>query len=268
MCTGLEIAAIASTVAAGAGQVMNRQAARKTEKRYNEQVNQQNRLLEQQYSDRQKKIYAAKDQQADTFNQIANQQDEEFANQKALQEKKAQLFQDVAKQPVNTAAAPEAEQARADRNKLFADTDITFAGGYNPTANGTTEDRVLRTAADKANLNEKTRTGGIADAQARIGAQGDVQQKQGGLFRDMSAGMNSISGDAQAGQRALEMRLRRPQYRMGALGASMGEQANTPYFRGVEPQMQQPNTLFGDLLTGTGQIGTQYFTTKLPKAVA
>jgi len=95
MCTGLELAAIASTVATAGGQLYNAKQGRKAEKRYNEQVNNQNRMLEQQYADRQQKIYAAKDEQANTFNQIASEQDAELANQKALAEKKSQLFQDI-----------------------------------------------------------------------------------------------------------------------------------------------------------------------------
>jgi len=80
--------------------------------------------------------------------------------------------------------------------------------------------------------------------------------------------MNEIGSAAQGGQRVLNARLRPKEYRMSALSGAMGEQANMPYFRGVEPMMKQPNTLFGDLMTGAGSIGTQYFTTRLPRTGA
>lgn len=265
MCTGLELAAIASTVATGAGQYMNYRAGKKAEKRYNEQVNNQNRLLEKQYADRQQKLYAGKDEQARIFNETAAAQDAELENQKKMSAEKQQLFQDMLANPINTAAAPEAEAARAERNKLFADTDVTLGGSYNPTANGTTENRVIQDAAEKAQAKEGKKTAGIADAAARLGAMGDVRAKQGILFGDLTNETNTINADAQAAQRLLEMRLRPKQYRSGAVGAAMGDAVQTPYFRGEEPVFQQPNTLFGDLMSGAGQLGTSYFTTQLPK---
>lgn len=256
MCTGLELAALAASTAATAGSaVMQNRAQQKNMKRYNEQVNQQNRLLESQHADRQQKINAAKDEQARTFNEVAGEQDAEFEKQRNLAKEKQKLFKDMATKPLNTADAPEMQDAVDKRNQMYAESARELPASYSAPANATTENRVLRDLGEKSALNEKTRTSGIADAMARMGAMGDVKGKQAALFRDLGVGMNDFADDAASSSRALDYRLRPKEYRMGALGASMGEQANMPYFRGTEPVYKPPNTLLPDLLGGAGQIG-------------
>lgn len=256
MCTGLEIAALAaSTAATAGGTIMQNQAQKKQMKRYNQEVNTQNRLLESQHADRQLKINAAKDEQARTFNEVASAQDMEFEKQRNLSKDKQKLFQDMATKPINTADAPEMQAAVDKRNQMYAESARELPASYSAPANAATENRVLRDYGEKADMKEKTRTTGIADAMARMGAMGDVKGKQAALFRDLGTGMNDIADTAASGSRALDYALRPKEYRMGALGASMGEQANTPYFRGTEPVYKPPNTLLPDLLSGAGQIG-------------
>lgn len=257
MCLSAGAMLALSALSTGASMYMQNQAQKSSMKRYNNEVTQQNRMLSQQYADRQKKINSARDEQAKTFQQVADQQDAELANQRKIAAEKQALFQDMAQKPVVKGAdSPEFQQAVDQRNQLFTDTATTPS--YMPSGTDTAENRVLRSAAEKANLREKEKTSGMADALSRMGAMGDVQQAQGQLFRDLNLGLTDKANEAQSGTTMLNYKLRSPEYHMGALSNVMGEQASMPYFRGQEPQYKPPNTLFADLLGGAGQLGSMY----------
>ncbi len=257
MC--LSAGAMMALSAAGtvASMFMQNKAQQSAMKDYNSQVGRQNKLLQDQFQDRQKKIGEARTQQGRTFKTMADAQDAEFARQKELAAKKQQVFEQAAQKPVNVGAeSPEFQQAVDRREQMFKEVGVT--PDFAPMGADTAENRVLRSSAEKANLKEKTKTDGMIGALNKMGAMGDTEQKQGQLFRDLTVGLGDVAQDAKAGSRALEYKLRNPEYRMGALSNVMGEQANMPYFRGREPQYQQPNTLFADILGGASQLGGMY----------
>lgn len=257
MC--LSAAALSALSLAGTvgSTLLSGQAAKRSEKNYNNQVRAQNDLLQRQYQDRQNKINQARNSQAELFKNIADSQDEEFAKQRELAAQKEQIFQNAAADTVNRGAlSPDFDQAVDERKRLFQEQ--LQPTDYGISNNGSVENKVLRIAADNANAAEQARSGGIADALARMGALQDVQQKQGGLFRNLTTGLNDVAQTSAARQRLLESKLRAPQYRMGALGAVMGEQQNTPYYRGVEPVFKRPNTIAADILGGASSLAGMY----------
>jgi hypothetical protein len=241
---------------------MQNSAQKKSMGDYNNQVRKQNKLLQDQFTDRQKKINEARTQQGRTFQEMASAQDAEFAKQKDLARQKQQVLEQAVQQPTNQGMkAPEFDQAVDRRNQLFRDTAGAPTADFNPTgpaAPDTAENRILRSAQEKASLRENDKTAGMVDALSRMGALGDQQQRQQALFRDMNVGMSDVAQDAQAGSRALDFKLRTPGYRMGALSNVMGEQASMPYYRGQEPTYRQPNTLFADILGGASQLAGMY----------
>lgn len=259
MCTGAEIALLAASAASTVGgTVMANEQQKKSMRRYNNEVSDQNRLLSQQYAERQNQINNARDQQAKVFQEIGAQQDAEFAKQTELAKKKQQVFQQAAEQSVNKGAeSQEFADAVANRMNLFNE---TAPADYGASTSGGTENRVLREAAEKSHTAAAERSGGIANALARMGALNDVGQRQNDLFRSLDTNLGDVAKEANTSSNLLSAKLRTPEYRMGALSAVMGEAANTPYYRGQEPVYRTPNTLFADALKGAGQLGmTGYF---------
>jgi hypothetical protein len=247
------LALMASAGATAGGAYLNHQQQKSSMKDYNNQVTRQNQMLTDQFAEKQRKINDAKTQQGKVFNDIATQQNDEYAKQVEFAKQKAQLFQDMAAKPViQAAASPEYQDAVASREQLFTD------GGALPGSfdvGGGTQDKVLREAEANIGGAEKARTKGITGAQAKIGALSDVAGTQNRLFQDVGVKMGDIATDANRSTNMLSGSLRLPEYRMAALGAAAGEEANTPYFRGQEPVYRTPNTLFADLLGGAGQLG-------------
>lgn len=256
MCISAATALAALSAAATvAGTVSSNNAQKSQMRNYNNQVNQQNRLLEQQYADRQKKTYAARDEQAKVFNEIATAQDAEFAKQQELAKQKQKVFQEALQQPaVGGDQTPLFEGAVAKRNQLFTDTGGDLPGSYGST-DGATENRVIRQAAEKAKSNKAEKTSGIIGSLSRMSAYQDVDQQQGELFRDLNLDMGDVASEARGRSRLLDFKLRPSQAKMGALGASIGETTQAPYFRGTEPIYTPPDTTFSDILSGAGQLG-------------
>jgi hypothetical protein len=250
----------ASLAATAGGAYMNNRAQNKSMRQYNTQVTQQNKLLSDQFADKQRLMNQNKDSQARLFNEMGAAQDAEFQNQTRLADEKSRAFQEAVKDPVMVGGAksPAFDQAVNDRVKMFTDTSTDLPGNFGVANSGGTENRVLRMAADKDKAARDAKSLGIATAQAKMAALGDADQAQGNLFRNLDVKMGDFARQADAGTRALSSKLRLPEYRMGALGNAMGEAAQTPYFRGQEPVYRTPNTLFGDVLTGLGQIGSSY----------
>lgn len=260
MCTGLEIAALAATAG---GTIMANQQQKSAMKDYNSQVTRQNKLLTDQFSERQTKIKNSQDAQARLFQEISADQDAEYAKQSELARQKQQQFEESVRQPVTQGAQSQEFQDAVDaRNQLFRDTAKTVTADFGTSNRSGTENRVLRQAAEKEMQDKSEMTAGVADARSRMSALQDVQQGQAQLFRDIGVNMSDIAKDANASSKLLDYKLRTPEYLMGAHSAVQGEQVNTPYFRGQEPFYRTPNTLFADLLQGGGQLGVSYLTTR------
>ena len=257
MCTGAEIALLALAAGGTAyGTISANNNAKAAGRKYNNEVSAQNKMLSEQYADRTAKINEARDAQAEVFKNIGVQQDEEFARQTELAKKKQQVFQQSVEQPViQNVASPEFADAVASRNKMYEDSALALPADYGASANGETENRVLRDAAEKALTLRKDRSGKMADALSRMGAVEDTGQKRAELFRALDINMGDVAQDAATSANTLSTKLRTPEYRMGALSAVMGENANTPYYRGTEPMYRTPNTLWSDLAKGGGQLG-------------
>jgi hypothetical protein len=251
----MELLAIGSTVG---GTLLSNQQNKKSMKRYNEEVTRQNKLLSDQHADRQAKINAARDQQGKIFGDVVSAQDAELKNQQKLSKEKQRIFEETTQKPVIAAnASPEFEQAVGNRERIFNSIQPT-ADYSTPAATGSTENRVLRQAAEKAKSEQTEKAMGVVGAQNKLSAMQDVDQSRTQLFRDLDRGLTDKATEAQAGQGILQNKLRLPEYRMGAQSAVMGENANMPYFRGQEPIFKRPNTTAADILSGLGTLGSMY----------
>lgn len=260
MCTGVEPLLMGLSLAStAAGTVLNNRAAQNSAKNYNNQVNAQNRLLEQQYADRQNKIYQAQGEQAKAFTEQSAAQEEEFKRQTEFAKKKQQAFEAALQQPQASGATTQNIDSYAgQRGKLFADMPNTMPGSFATAAptNESTEDRVLRESAEKSGTRESAKSAGVTKALAQISGAQDATQAQGALFRDLGTKLNDVASDSAASSNLLSYKLRPVDYRMNALGNVIGQQVNTPYFRGQEPIARAPNSTIADVFSGLGNLGT------------
>lgn len=258
MCTGAEIALLAGSAAASVGgSVMSNRAQSKQMDAYNRQVEDQNKLIQTQYQDRQNTMARARDSQAKLFDEVGAKQDAELARQRSLGDEKKALFQNaVETQPM--AKGSTLDSAVAERKALF-DMEPNADGTYQvPTSGGGTEDRVLRQAGEKASGVAAAKAGKQNNALVRLGAMGDVQSGQTRFFNDVGRSMDDKAKDAAASESLLGYNLRPDEARMNSLGNVMGEQVQLPYYRGVEPVFNPANTLGSDLLSGAGTLALAY----------
>jgi hypothetical protein len=257
MCTGAEALLAASLVSTAGGAVMGNQQQKRATKKYNNQVSAQNRLLSEQFADRQKQVGAAKEDQAKVFNEIASKQDAEFERQKQLAAEKEQVFKEALQKPSLIAAqSPAFDESVANRDKMFKDTDGFSMPDYGGNAAASTENRVLRDAADKSLEKQSAKSNKVAGALSKISALRDANQGQAELFRDLGTGIKDVANKAVESSRLLNFSLRPQQYRMGALDASMRDRASAPYYRGEEPVFRYPNSTASDILMGAGKLGS------------
>lgn len=257
---------LASLIATAAGTALNANANRNAAKSYNRQAGNRNRDLERQFADRQQQMQRSRAEQTRLFNDTAARQDQEFlAQRQKADERKNNFIADV-KSPVMQARS-QVMDAAVDKRLNVNNVNQNQVAGFGNIAD-TTENRVLRES--EAGMRDKSRqkVAKMLQAQASLGALGDVSNQRGMLFNDMIQRTNDQARDQASRAYLLDARLRPSQFKSQALSQAMGETASTPYF---EPNinMRQPNTLFGDLLTGAGSIGAMsaFNMPKTPKKV-
>lgn len=252
MCTGLEIAAIASLGLSAGGMFMNQQAQSRQMDAYNRQVNQQNREIEDQFRRRNAEIEAAQTQSARVADQIAAQQRDEWGRQEAIRQEKLAALQSALEgvsRPAQDTAMQEAAMQRQDTQAAAGDP----LPGYEYAPEGTPN--VVSETGARA-LNDGIKQGrSIAAALARIGGRADAAQQAGQTMRGLDQTLGTLGYDARRSAGLLDYALAPMQHKVEALNRSAGYNSGRPYASSVTPTYTPPNTMVGDLMSTAGQFG-------------
>lgn len=256
MCTGAEIALLAGSVAASAGgSVYAGQQQQSAMDDYNAQVSEANRRKGEQYAARQEKIRAAGSEQNDIFQQIADRQDTEKAQQEQYARDSRQALNETLS---NLAGGADQRldrvQESADERRSIADMagDFGVTSGYS--GSGSSGPDVVREAVDRIAEAGASEGRDMADAGFRLEGFGDLGAGDQQLFRQLGTDLTKTGGAARRSASLAETQMTPMRGRNQALNRSQRFYGGQGY--GIpEPVYQQPNTSAANAVQGLGQAG-------------
>ncbi len=237
MCTGGEIALIASLASTAGGTYLNAQAQTRAQEDMNNQVAANNRRLEDQYAYRQAQENAARTGIERTADE-GNEQQKEYSQQKqdALRERLAQF----------SAEADQAARAQATSERLTTTDEIQKAFDAGPIGSGGPE--VIRETRDRQVGNSTADARKVVEALAGIGAFGDAALGRARDTTSLGRFLSDIGRQAQ-GQQAIAHE------RVGNLNRSIASSAGRPY-ETLPVTPKSGTSTAGTILSGLGEVGT------------
>lgn len=247
--------------ASAVGTVMNNQAQQAQVKQYNQQAQKQNELLQKQFQDKQQKIQMAREGQAKVFKEMTDQQDQALAEQKASREERQKAFRESLQGDDLTTAKAAEQASMAQADQMYQDTSRPLPDAsymVKPTGMQSTEDRVVDTANAETSSQKSAMAQAIAKALAATSAMGAAGTSRASNYANVATKQNDFANLATSRNNILNANLRPLNYKMGAYSGVMGEEANNPYYRGVEPSLSQQPDMWSGLLQGAGSLGTTY----------